>query len=359
MLQFLFALLSLAIAVTAVVMYKTYFYIPPRELKRQASAHDPLANVLWQAVGYGDALRALLWFITVVFAGVGFVLLTQLAPTILAMIGVGFLLLVTFAWLPNTRLTSFGGRITVTLTPILVWVLGQLAPLLRWLHAHMQRYAEASHTGLFQREDLVEVLLQQKGQPDNRIDEMELDMAIASLKFGARHVRDIFVPRKRVHSISADDSIGPIMLDELHRTKHSRFPVYDGDVKNIVGTLYLYDLVEQRIAGQPKVSTVMEPRVFYVHESDSLIDVLHTFHHTKHQLFVVINSFDEYLGIITLEDVLAQIIGRDIMAPEGEAYNRHEVVKRHAPKPKPAEIEESVQPQPEESDEPVPQQDDK
>jgi CBS domain containing-hemolysin-like protein len=344
MLQFVIAVVCLAIAVVAMVMQKTYFYITPRELKRQANHYEPLAMVLWRAVGYGVVLKLLLWFVTAVMAGIGLVLFVAVAPLPLAVIAVGCLLLYTFAWLPNTRLSSLGGRITVFLTPAVVWLLAKTAAPLRQVHLYLRRYAEENHTGLFQRDDLIEMLSKQKSQVDNRIDYAELDMAIASLTFGTKLVRDVFVPRNRVKAVSANDDTSVAMLDDLHQTRHTRFPVYDGSPDNIVGTLYLYDLVEQRMASQPKVSSIMEPRVFYVHESDTLAEVLHTFFQTKHQLFVVINSFDEYLGIIALEDVLTQIIGREVIHAVDHAGSRQEVAARHTKKkaePEPAQPEQS------------------
>ncbi len=342
--QFLIAVVCLVIAVVAMVMQKTYFYISVKELKRQAAHHDPLASVLWQAVGYGTTLRLFLWLVTVVTAGIGLVLLATVAPMPLAIIAVGLLLMYTFAWLPNTRLSSFGGRITVFATPAVVWMLAKATPLLRPAQQFVRQYAGQSHTGLFQREDLVDMLTRQKHQPDNRIDDAELDMAIASLTFGTKLVRDVFVPRSRVRAVSANDEIGVSVIDELHKTLYTRFPVYDGSPDHIVGTLYLYDLVEHRMSTQPKVSSIMEPRVFYVHENDTLSEVLHTFYQTKHQLFVVINSFDEYLGIITLEDVLAQVIGRDIIHPVDHAHNRQEVAARHAKKAAAPEAEDASEP---------------
>ncbi len=333
MLQFVIAVVCLGLAVVAMVMQKTYFYISVKELKRQASHHDPLASVLWQAVGYGSTLKLFLWLVTVVMSGVGLVLLATVAPMPLAIMAVGLLLLYTFAWLPNTRLSSFGGRITVLATPTVVWMLAKATPLLRPAQQYARQYAGQNHTGLFQREDLVEMLTRQKHQPDNRIDDAELDMAIASLTFGTKLVRDVLVPRSRVRAVSANDEIGVSVIDELHKTLYTRFPVYDGSPDHIVGTLYLYDLVEHRMSTQPKVASVMEPRVFYVHENDTLSEVLHTFYQTKHQLFVVINSFDEYLGIITLEDVLAQVIGRDIIHPIDHAHDRQGVAARHVKKP--------------------------
>lgn len=353
MLGFLFALLCLALTVAAMVLLKTYYYLPTRELKRQAAHHDPLAVVLWRAVGFGPALKVLLWIVAGVFASIGFVLLSHIVPTLLAIIAEGLLLLYAFAWLPNTRLSSVGGRLTVAVTPAVVWLLGYVAVPIEWLHTQFRRFAlDRSHTGLYQHEDLAEVIHNQKDQHDNRIGEAELGMAEAALSFGKRKVHNILIGRKGVFTVSADEDLGPIMLDELHKSNHSRFPVYQGKKDHFVGMLYLHDLVDRQGKGSHKVSEVMVPHVYYMHENDSLTDALHTFYQTKHQLFVVVNSFDEYVGIITLEDVLAQLMGEPVVTDLEQADDRASVAARH---PQKAEVveDEPAQQQTEEADDTV------
>lgn len=335
MLRFGLAVIFLLLAVTAVVLEKSYNYLPARELRRRADAHDAVATVLWRAVAYGASLRIMLWTVVVIGSSIGFVLLTGVAPTLLAIIAVGLLLLVTFAWLPNTRLTPFGGRLTLWLTPVVVWVMRQTYPLFRWTHGLAVRFVASDHTGLFERADLIDLLEMQKLQPDNRILPEELDMAAAALGFGDTLVRSAMVPRKKVRAVSADESVGPMLLDELHKSKHARFPVHTPRKPDeIVGTLYLLNLtaIAEGKGAKGTVAEQMDPRVVYVHQNDTLADALHTFYQTKQQLFVVINSFEEYVGILTLEDIFNQLIGQTIVEKIDQPESLGEVAARHPKK---------------------------
>lgn len=330
MTDLILAILFLAIAAVAVVIQKTYFYIPARELKRQAAHHEPLATVLWQAVAYGMALRILLWGLIAVGAGVGLVLLDHLIPTIAAMAVVAVLLIYTFAWLPNTRLTSIGGRLTVWLTPTVVWLLDHTLTVLTWAQRWIHRHIISGHTGLFDREDLVELLQTQKAQPDNRIGVDELAMAESVLTFGDKLVRNVLTPRRVVKAVPADENIGPVVMDDLHKSGYSRFPVYSGSQDNIVGVLYLRDLVQRRASG--KIETHMHKQVCYVHESQTLSEALRAILKTHQQLFVVVNSFEEYVGIITLEDVLEEVIGKQIVDEFDQYEDMRAVAARVAAK---------------------------
>ncbi|CAN5422617.1 hypothetical protein BH09PAT4_BH09PAT4_02830 [soil metagenome] len=330
MTDFILSVLFLGLAATAVVMQKTYFYIPSKELKRQAAHHDPLAEVLWRAAAYGMSLRVLLWGVTVLGAGIGLVLLSHVVPTFVAMVAVALVLVYTFGWLPNTRLTSIGGRITVWGTPTLVWLLEHSRVLLGWLQRWVRRHVISGHTGLFEREDLVQLLDTQKAQPDNRINPDDLAMAQSVLQFSTRLVRDELTPRRVVQAAAADESIGPVLMDLLHKSGHSRFPVYSGAHENIVGVLYLRDLVQARASGH--VSDHMHKQVCYVHEDQPLGEALQAILKTHQQLFVVVNSFEEYVGIITIEDILEAVIGRQIVDEFDQYEDLRAVAARMAAK---------------------------
>lgn len=308
---FLLSVVFVLLAVLAVVMQKTYFYIPEKELKRQAAHREPLAEVLWRAVAYGAMLRILLWSVAAVFAAIGLVLLSQVVPSLIAILAVAIVLVYVFAWLPNTRLTSWGGRATVQATPVVVWLLVHSKIVLGWPQKWARHHVIRGHTGLFEREDLVQLMDTQKAQADNRINTDDLAMAQAVLQFGDKLIRDVLTPRRVVKAVAAEENIGPVMMDDLHKSGFSRFPVYSGAHDNIVGVLYLRDLVQSKASG--KAESHMHKQVCYVHESQPLNEALHAMLKTHQQLFVVVNSFEEYVGILTLEDVLEEVIGEQIM----------------------------------------------
>jgi magnesium and cobalt transporter len=147
-------------------------------------------------------------------------------------------------------------------------------------------------------------------------------------------VSDVMVPRRGVKLVKASDAVGPIIMDELHDSGHSRFPVYEGDDEDhIVGTLFLRDLVHARKGGA--ISGLMDGKVYYVHEDYTLEQALHAFLKTKRHLFIVINNFEEFVGIITIEDILEQVIGHKIIDEfdqyeDMRAVAQHQAEKEHA-----------------------------
>ena len=302
------ALLTLA----AASLQKTYARIPRKELKRRAQKGDDTAKQLYKAAAHGLGLGLLLWLV-IGLAGGGFIiLLARWTALWLALIGALGLVGISFAWLPNSRVSPFSEFIARQMAPLLAWLLNVLSPVLGRLAEVVRRHGRLSvHSGLYEKEDLLVLLDRQKTQLDNRLSDEELTIAKGALTYSDKLVRDIMVPRRVIKTVATTDTVGPILMDELHATGHSRFPVYQDKADNIIGTLYARDLMKAKEGGQ--VHSVMKKDVHYVREDQPLGRVLEAFLKTKHHLFVVVNNFEEVVGIITIEDILEQILGKPIL----------------------------------------------
>src|ERR1019366_5806658 len=189
---------------------------------------------------------------------------------------------------------------------------------------HISRLAHAYYpfkagTGLYEPNDIIELLEWQKHQPDNRISEEQLDLVQQSLTFNSKLVRDVLVPPSQAQTVQADDTIGPILIDELNKSGQTLFPVYEGKKENIVGTLDLNDVMASAEKGG-KVSGIMSKNVFYVNEDFTLGQALRAFLKTKHDLFVVVNKFEDFSGVITIQDILAQLVANPAK-DEFESYD--------------------------------------
>jgi CBS domain containing-hemolysin-like protein len=300
------------IALLAILLQKTYGQVPAKELKRRAQRGDGNAQALYRAVAYGLSLRVFLWVIIALSTAGLFYVVAKSLPWPLALMAIIGLFALGFTWLPNTKVTKTSQQIGRLLAPPIAW-------LLNYLHAPLQagglfvrdHTSLVNHTNLFQKEDLIELLEQQERQVDNRIAKQEIDMAVHALSFGDKLVRDIFIPFSQVKSVKLTDSLGPVLMDELHESGHSRFPVYEGKGTNIVGILYLHDLLQKQHGGS--VKDIYQKHVVYAHEEQNLYQTLQAFLKTKRHLFVVVNRFEEVIGVVTIEDVLEQVIGQPIV----------------------------------------------
>lgn len=133
------------------------------------------------------------------------------------------------------------------------------------------------------------------------------------LEFSGVTVESVMTPRSVMDVIKKDELLGPLMLDELHKTGHSRFPVYDEDVDHIIGILYVRNLMQLHDKKTHKAHELMTVPVHYIKEDQTLDHALAAFLRTHHHLFVVVNEYRETVGILTLEDTIEALLGRKIV----------------------------------------------
>lgn len=141
----------------------------------------------------------------------------------------------------------------------------------------------------------------------------EQRLLVQGLQFGDKAVESVMTPRSVLDTIDTDDTVGPLLLDELHKTGHSRFPVIDGDVDHVVGVLHIQSLLQLHDKKTHKASSLMTTPVCYIREDQTLAHALAAFLRTHHHMFVVVNEYRETVGVLTLEDVIEALIGRKII----------------------------------------------
>ncbi len=310
MLKLLPAIILLIVAALSITLNKAYGEIPAIEVKRRARKHDMAATKLYKAVVYEKELSLLLWLGAIFGAAGGLVLLTRGLSAWLAFVVVVALLWLSFTWLPFISVPP-ANYLSVLLAPYLGKFIRFTHPVLGKLVVLSSHLKNLKPDRLYQTDDLLELLDKQAHEESNRIPKERLDMAGRALTFGDILVKEIMIPRRQVVFVKAGDDIGPVLMGELHSSGHSRFPVYETKEDNVVGTLYMKDIIDVKKSG--KVSDYMKKEVYYAHEDNSLEKALHAFLKTKHHLFMVVDKFEEIVGIITIEDIIEEIIGRPIV----------------------------------------------
>lgn len=154
----------------------------------------------------------------------------------------------------------------------------------------------------------------------------EKKMIVHSLSFGDQLVSSVMTPRSVIDSINKSEFLGPLTLDELHKTGHTRLPVIDGDIDHVIGTLHMQSLLALDIKRSVTAEKAMEPRVFYIRQDQTLQHALAAFLRTHHHLFIVVNEFRETVGLLTLEDVIEALLGHKII----DEFDSHDDLRKVA-----------------------------
>lgn len=328
---FIGIVLLIGLTLLSISLQRSYGSVPVKELRKRARAGDPAAAALFRAAGYGSSLKALLWAVTILLSAILFITVSRDTATWFALLVIAGVLWFGFIWLPAHEATRIGVWIAQQAAPLLAKILQYLHPVLDKLKNFVNRNRPVSfHTGLYDKDDLINLFERQKVQSDNRVDQQTLEIVEHALQFGDKKVSDILTPRRVVKAVQVTETTGPVLMDDLHKSGHSRFPVYEGKQDNIVGILYLRSLIKARSGGQ--VQKVMNKQVCYVHEDQPLTEALQAILKTHQQLFIVVNSFEEYVGIVTIEDIMEAIVGKQIVDEFDEYEDLRAVAAKMAAK---------------------------
>jgi magnesium and cobalt transporter len=185
----------------------------------------------------------------------------------------------------------------------------------------LQRLAEFISPGPDSAAELIETLAEAE---DNKIiGAQSRAMLEGVIRMADMTAGDVMVAATRMDLINIQAPMDELMHTIID-TAHSRFPVYEGERENIIGTLMAKDLLKLQRAPELNIRALLRPAVF-VPETKGLNDLLRDFRGYRNHLAIVIDEFGRVAGLITIEDVLEQIVGEiedefDIEDDEGDIF---------------------------------------
>ena len=147
-----------------------------------------------------------------------------------------------------------------------------------------------------------------EAQTEGGLDEYEGDLIRSAIEFDDMIVKDVFTPRVDVEAIEIEDSMSEVMK-VFRESGYSRLPVYKDNIDTIVGVINQKDFYEAYIDGASKYNHLIAKNVIYVPDTMKISDVLRKLQIAKMHLAVVTDEFGGTMGIVTLEDILEQLVG--------------------------------------------------
>lgn len=156
-------------------------------------------------------------------------------------------------------------------------------------------------------------------EEEGLVSEEESEMIRSIFSLGSTVVREVMVPRTDMACVPVDAPIREV-LDTIIACGHSRIPVFEHTIDNIIGLIYAKDLLRFRAQGENdvRVRDIMRPP-FFIPETKNLEQLLQEFKRKRIHLAIVIDEYGGTSGLITIEDLLEQIVG-DIQ----DEYDREE-----------------------------------
>ena len=150
-------------------------------------------------------------------------------------------------------------------------------------------------------------LLAEESYKHGLIDQKELDFVDNIFDFSDKTVKEIMVPRTDMQCIFIEDSFDNIIETTLNE-QFTRYPVCKGDKDNIIGFVHIKDLYKQKIQGKTDIESIIR-EIKFVEESLSISQLFDLFKRSKHQMAIVIDEYGGTFGLVTIEDILEDLVG--------------------------------------------------
>lgn len=137
-------------------------------------------------------------------------------------------------------------------------------------------------------------------------------------------VEDIMVPRNEIVGIDIEDPWEEI-LKQLATSQHTRLPVYRGSIDNVIGILHLRNVLglgrDKEIGKEEMLKLIRD--TYFIPEGTELNTQLLNFQHQRRRIGLVINEYGDILGLVTLDDILEEIVGEFTTDPSAESKDIH------------------------------------
>ncbi len=148
------------------------------------------------------------------------------------------------------------------------------------------------------------------GQEEGLIDQDEREMIDSIFEFDDTLVREVMVPRIDIIAVNVNDNLSSV-INLIVEVGHSRIPVYEQTIDNIIGVIYAKDLLKNLLVTQENTTEIrrlMRP-AYYVPESKKVRDLFAELRKEKVHMAIVLDEYGGTAGLVTIEDMIEEIVG--------------------------------------------------
>jgi metal transporter CNNM len=306
--------------------------LDPFELHRKAKLGDKHAKRVYPLRKKGNLLLSTLLIGNVAVNSTLAIFLGSLTAGVLAGSLATGLIVVFGEILPQAFFARYALRLGSKAIPFVYVVMGLLYPITKPISFMLDKMLGRELPATYTKGEFKLLLQQQKELKRSDLSKHEFSILEKGLIFADRQVKDVMTQRTNVFFVRVHTALDRDLLDRIYRQGHSRIPVFDRSKDKVVGLLYSKDLVAINPADRKKVEKVMRKQVHFIQASDRLDKVMNLFKEKRLHLFIVKDAKHGLAGIITLEDVLEEIVGEimdeyDWVIDMRKAHEHHKPLK--------------------------------
>ena len=185
-------------------------------------------------------------------------------------------------------------------------------------------------TTIWSRHEIEEIIKLHEDSSNSSIDADEEKIILGALAFSKKNVEEIITPRIVVFSLEIDTILTKKILKEIKDSGFTRIPVYKKKIDKLIGILYSKDLIG--IQKETRVKNIYRKNLLKTTNNKKLDSILNQFIKERIHLAVVFNKYKEFVGIVTLEDIIEEILRKEIVDEYDNDVDLQKVARKKAKK---------------------------
>ena len=316
--------MTLWVALVVLVVFSAFFsasetaFSSLNQIRLKSRAEDgdsSAARVLAMAEQYDKLLSTILIgnnIVNIAAASIGTILFTRMLGAergaTVSTIVLTIIVLIFGEVTPKSLAKEMPEKVATAVSPFLVLLLALMTPL-TWLFTQWKKllghFVHSGEADTITEGELMTMV--SEAENDGELTDRESELIRSAIEFDDVEVEEILTPRVDVVAVEDD-----IPLEELAQTfaesGYSRLPVYHGTIDNIIGVVHEKDFYIARLKKATKIDDLVVPTL-YTTGSTQISQLLRTLREQHHHLAVVVDEYGGTEGIITLEDILEELVG--------------------------------------------------
>ena len=212
--------------------------------------------------------------------------------------------------LPKSIAKKYGEPLALATGPVLRFLMKVFTPLsalLTWIGQSAAKLTPDETPVSFTEDELYDII--EDMTEEGSLDEQQGELISSALQFGEVTVESVLTPRVDLVAVDISSSLENI-LAVIKTTNHSRLPVYEGSIDNIIGVLQIRKFIKAylRLGNNLDLRPLLD-EVFFIHQSTNIDELLPVMSKRKLNMAVVTDNYGGTLGIVTVEDILEELVG--------------------------------------------------
>ena len=282
------------------------------ELKRKISLGNKEAKKVFAVREKGNLLLCTLLLGNVAVNSTLAIFLGAIASGFIAGIVATGLIVIFGEIIPQATFARYAlqvGARTAWLVKIFIVILSPICWPIAWI---LDKVLGDEMPTIYSKKELMKIVEEHEGSKESSVDADEKRIIKGALSYSNENVEQIMTPRTVVYALDLDTKLDKKILSQIKQKGFTRIPIYEKSIDKIIGVLYTKDLINIRVG--TKVKNIYRKKRLVVVNGKMRLDVLlNKFIKSRHHIAIVKNQYQGLDGVVTLEDVIEEILRQEIV----------------------------------------------